>query len=150
MRATKSPEPTLIHSDSKCSCRICKRIFWGLSGTDAGTAEAVVEKPKPKSLMAECLVPKWNESAEPAAGWITATVPIRVTTSRRWELIRQGLLRGISARQVGRTAVTLTGEAVSAQTVSQNDVYHDPLRDYSFTVRGWKLPSFSRGEYSRR
>jgi hypothetical protein len=26
---------------------------------------------------------------------------------------------------VGRTAVTLTGEAVSAQTVSQNDVYHD-------------------------
>ena len=24
------------------------------------------------------------------------------------------------------------------------------LRDYSFTVRGWRLPSFSRGEYSRR
>ena len=35
------------------------------------------------------------------------------------ELIRQAFLRGISTRQVGRVAAILTGEAVSAQTVSQ-------------------------------
>jgi transposase-like protein len=41
------------------------------------------------------------------------------STSRRWESIRQALLRGISTWQVGRVAVTLTGEAVSTQTVSK-------------------------------
>jgi transposase-like protein len=35
------------------------------------------------------------------------------------ELIRQAFLRGISTRQVGRVVAVLTGEAVSAQTVSQ-------------------------------
>jgi transposase-like protein len=35
------------------------------------------------------------------------------------ELIRQAFLRGISTRQVGRVAAVLTGEAVSAQTVSK-------------------------------
>lgn len=35
------------------------------------------------------------------------------------ELIRQAFLRGISTRQVGRVVATLTGEAISAQTVSQ-------------------------------
>jgi putative transposase len=35
------------------------------------------------------------------------------------ELIRQAFLRGISTRQVGRVVATLTGEAVSAQTVSR-------------------------------
>jgi transposase-like protein len=35
------------------------------------------------------------------------------------ELIRQAFLRGISTRQVGRVAAVLTGEAVSAQTVSR-------------------------------
>jgi len=35
------------------------------------------------------------------------------------ELIRQAFLRGISTRQVGRVVATLTGEAVSAQTVSK-------------------------------
>ena len=34
-------------------------------------------------------------------------------------LIREAFLRGISTRQVGRVVATLTGEAVSAQTVSQ-------------------------------
>jgi len=35
------------------------------------------------------------------------------------ELIREAFLRGISTRQVGRVIATATGEAVSAQTVSQ-------------------------------
>jgi putative transposase len=35
------------------------------------------------------------------------------------ELIRQAFLRGISTRQVGRVVATLTGKAVSAQTVSK-------------------------------
>ena len=34
-------------------------------------------------------------------------------------MIREAFLRGISARQVGRVVATLTGEAVSAQTVSK-------------------------------
>ena len=34
-------------------------------------------------------------------------------------LIREAFLRGISTRQVGRVVATLTGEVVSAQTVSQ-------------------------------
>src|SRR5438105_13816407 len=36
-----------------------------------------------------------------------------------WLLIREAFLRGISTRQVGRVVATLTGEAVSAQTVSK-------------------------------
>src|SRR5260370_21153099 len=35
------------------------------------------------------------------------------------ELIRQAFLRGISTRQVGRVVAILTGEPVSAQTVSK-------------------------------
>jgi putative transposase len=35
------------------------------------------------------------------------------------ELLRQAFLRGISTRQVGRVVATITGEQVSAQTVSQ-------------------------------
>ena len=35
------------------------------------------------------------------------------------ELIRQAFLRGISTRQVGRVVATLTGESISAQTVSK-------------------------------
>ncbi len=34
-------------------------------------------------------------------------------------LIREAFLRGISTRQVGRVVATLTGEAVSPQTVSR-------------------------------
>ena len=34
-------------------------------------------------------------------------------------LIREAFLRGISTRQVGRIVATITGEPVSAQTVSQ-------------------------------
>lgn len=34
-------------------------------------------------------------------------------------LIREAFLRGLSTRQVGRVVSTLTGEAVSAQTVSR-------------------------------
>jgi putative transposase len=34
-------------------------------------------------------------------------------------LIREAFLRGISTRQVGRVVATITGEAVSAQTVSK-------------------------------
>ena len=36
-----------------------------------------------------------------------------------WLLIREAFLRGISTRQVGRVVATLTGETVSAQTVSK-------------------------------
>jgi putative transposase len=54
------------------------------------------------------------------------------------ELIRQAFLRGISTRQVGRVVATLTGEAVSAQTVSKltrvldqavQKFHHRPLPD---------------------
>ncbi len=38
------------------------------------------------------------------------------------ELIRQAFLRGISTRQVGRVVATLTGEAVSAQTVWKHSI----------------------------
>ena len=34
-------------------------------------------------------------------------------------MIREAFLRGISTRQVGRVVATLTGETVSAQTVSR-------------------------------
>jgi len=34
-------------------------------------------------------------------------------------LIREAFLRGISTRQVGRVVATITGESVSAQTVSK-------------------------------
>ena len=36
-------------------------------------------------------------------------------------LIREAFLRGISTRQVGRVVATITGETVSAQTVSKAD-----------------------------
>lgn len=54
------------------------------------------------------------------------------------ELIRQAFLRGISTRQVGRVVATLTGEAISAQTVSKltrvldqavEEFHHRPLGD---------------------
>jgi transposase-like protein len=54
------------------------------------------------------------------------------------ELIRQAFLRGISTRQVGRVVAVVTGEAVSAQTVSRltrvldqavQEFHHRPLRD---------------------
>lgn len=53
-------------------------------------------------------------------------------------LIREAFLRGISTRQVGRVVATLTGEVVSAQTVSQlsrdldrlvKQFHQAPLRD---------------------
>src|SRR5260370_27017748 len=54
------------------------------------------------------------------------------------ELIRQAFLRGISTRQVGRVVAILTGEPVSAQTVSKltrvldqgvHAFHHPPLGD---------------------
>jgi transposase-like protein len=54
------------------------------------------------------------------------------------ELIRQAFLRGISTRQVGRVVAVVTGEAVSAQTVSRltrvldqavQEFHHRPLGD---------------------
>jgi putative transposase len=54
------------------------------------------------------------------------------------ELIRQAFLRGIATRQVGRVVAVLTGEAVSAQTVSRltrvldravHAFHHRPLED---------------------
>lgn len=54
------------------------------------------------------------------------------------ELIRQAFLRGISTRQVGRVVATLTGESVSAQTVSKltrvldqavEEFHHRPVGD---------------------
>jgi putative transposase len=53
-------------------------------------------------------------------------------------LIREAFLRGISTRQVGRVVATLTGETVSAQTVSRltrdldeavRQVHQAPLKD---------------------
>src|SRR5438128_1494718 len=55
------------------------------------------------------------------------------------ELIRQAFLRGISTRQVGRVVAVLTGESVSAQTVSRltrvldravRAFHHRPLGDH--------------------
>lgn len=48
--------------------------------------------------------------------WIT---PLQRRAPEVAELIRQAFLRGISTRQVGRVVATLTGETVSAQTVSK-------------------------------
>ena len=54
------------------------------------------------------------------------------------ELIRQAFLRGISTRQVGRVVAVLTGESVSAQTVSRltrvldravEEFHHRPVGD---------------------
>jgi len=53
-------------------------------------------------------------------------------------LIREGFLRGISTRQVGRVIGVITGEVVSAQTVSKmtqsldgmvQRFHQQPLRD---------------------
>src|SRR3989442_6618075 len=55
------------------------------------------------------------------------------------ELVRQAFLRGISTRQVGRVVAVLTGESVSAQTVSRvtrvldravRAFHHRPLGDH--------------------
>ncbi|MGA7850109.1 MAG: transposase, partial [Terriglobales bacterium] len=48
-------------------------------------------------------------------------------------LIREAFLRGISTRQVGRVVATLTGEVVSAQTVSQT--VSQLTRDLDHAVR---------------
>ena len=53
-------------------------------------------------------------------------------------LIREAFLRGISTRQVGRVIATLTGEVVSAQTVSRVTRKLDGSCR-SFTKRGWKM-----------
>jgi len=60
-------------------------------------------------------------------------------------LIREAFLRGISTRQVGRVVATLTGEVVSAQTVSQltRDLdeavrrFHQARRRLRLPVSGW-------------
>ena len=51
-------------------------------------------------------LPRWNERLQRRAPEVA-------------ELIRQAFLRGISTRQVGRVVAVVTGEAVSAQTVSR-------------------------------
>jgi putative transposase len=48
-------------------------------------------------------------------------------------LIREAFLRGISTRQVGRVVATITGETVSAQTVSK--LTRDLARRYASFIR---------------
>ncbi len=48
-------------------------------------------------------------------------------------LIREAFLRGISTRQVGRVVATLTGQVVSAQTVSR--LCRDLTRRYGSFIR---------------
>jgi hypothetical protein len=69
--------------------------------TALGVIQLRIPRTRLRSFLPRCIRPLERRSPEVA------------------ELIRQAFLRGISTRQVGRVAAVVTGEAVSAQTVSQ-------------------------------
>jgi transposase-like protein len=69
--------------------------------TALGVIQLRIPRTRLRSFLPRCIRPLERRSPEVA------------------ELIRQAFLRGISTRQVGRAAAVVTGEAVSAQTVSQ-------------------------------
>ena len=69
--------------------------------TALGAIELRIPRTRLRSFLPRCMEPLERRSPEVA------------------ELIRQAFLRGISTRQVGRVTEVITGEPVSAQTVSQ-------------------------------
>ena len=87
--------------------RPCERVdyrngFYQRSyGTALGVIELRIPRTRLRSFLPRCIEPLERRSPEVA------------------ELIRQAFLRGISTRQVGRVTAVITGEAVSAQTVSR-------------------------------
>jgi transposase-like protein len=70
-------------------------------GTALGVIELRIPRTRLRSFLPRCIEPLARRSPEVA------------------ELIRQAFLRGISTRQVGRVTAVITGEPVSAQTVSR-------------------------------
>jgi transposase-like protein len=88
--------------------------------TGLGVIQLRIPRTRLRSFLPRCIEPLQRRSPEVA------------------ELIRQAFLRGISTRQVGRVAAVVTGEAVSAQTVSKltrvldqavEAFHHRPLGD---------------------
>ena len=77
----------------------------GFYERDYGTALGVIRLRIPRTRQRSFL-PRWVGRLQRRAPEVA-------------ELIRQAFLRGISTRQVGRVVAVLTGEAVSAQTVSR-------------------------------
>lgn len=69
--------------------------------TALGVIELRIPRTRLRSFLPRCIAPLERRSPEVA------------------ELIRQAFLRGISTRQVGRVTAVITGEPVSAQTVSR-------------------------------
>jgi len=69
--------------------------------TPLGVLRLRIPRTRRRSFLPRCIQPLQRRSPEVA------------------ELIRQAFLRGISTRQTGRVVAVLTGEAVSAQTVSR-------------------------------
>jgi putative transposase len=69
--------------------------------TALGVIQLRIPRTRRRSFLPRCIAPLERRSPEVA------------------ELIRQAFLRGISTRQVGRVVAVVTGEAVSAQTVSR-------------------------------
>lgn len=69
--------------------------------TALGVIQLRIPRTRLRSFLPRCIAPLERRSPEVA------------------ELIRQAFLRGISTRQVGRVAAVVTGESVSAQTVSR-------------------------------
>ncbi|HEV2305032.1 MAG TPA: IS256 family transposase [Candidatus Acidoferrales bacterium] len=88
--------------------------------TPLGVIRLRIPRTRLRSFLPHCIGPLQRRSPEVA------------------ELIRQAFLRGISTRQVGRVVAVVTGESVSAQTVSQltrvldqavQAFHHRPLGD---------------------
>lgn len=77
----------------------------GFYERDYGTPLGVIRLRIPRTRQRSFL-PRWIERLQRRAPEVA-------------ELIRQAFLRGISTRQVGRVVAVVTGEAVSAQTVSR-------------------------------
>src|SRR5215467_8933084 len=69
--------------------------------TPLGVIRLRIPRTRERSFLPRCIAPLERRAPEVA------------------ELIRQAFLRGISTRQVGRVVATLTGESISAQTVSK-------------------------------
>src|SRR6266567_4190129 len=83
--------------------RDLQESFWGdFQGRTREMLKKLLEADA-EQQMADYLGLKWLERRAPEVA----------------ELIRQAFLRGISTRQVGRVVAILTGEPVSAQTVSK-------------------------------
>src|SRR6266568_2045397 len=134
--------------------RDLQESFWGdFQGRTREMLKKLLETDA-EQQMADYLGLKWHERANVTP---LGVIRLRIPRTRqcsflpRWigrlqrrapevaELIRQAFLRGISTRQVGRVVAVLTGESVSAQTVSRltrvldravRAFHHRPLGDH--------------------